>query len=449
MTDPATGILAHGIGGRQDLPLPPDLMVQGAVLALLASFFGLGVLWRSPRFRAGAAGWALPLPIQRIVDSAWLRRLLRLLGLVATAYVIVTALAVPDGGRNPLPYTVYVLFWVGIVPLSLLFGPVWRQLNPLRTMHLLLAALFRIPADRGLRSLPPSLGYWPAVLSLFSFVWLELAAPDGADVSVLLLYLGSYAVVQLGAALLFGHRWFAAGDGFEVYSTLVGALAPVGRRDDGRVVLRNPLDGIATVGPAPGIVALIAVLLGSTFFDSISGSTAWGRAVQDVPLPPALVSVLGLVAMITLVAGTFVGATRLAGRIGNQGRQPIPGLLAHTVIPIVVGYVIAHYFSLLLFEGQRALALLSDPLLSDPLGAGADGAGADVSSAINYGLITAAGIAFVQVGAVVVGHVLAVVSAHDRSVALLPRSAIVIGQLPLMVLMVGYTVGGLTLLFAA
>ena len=438
-TGAATEFLAHGVGGRQDLPLPLDLMVQGAVLALLASFFGLGVLWRSPRLRAGAAGWAVPLPIQRLVDSPGLRWVLRLLGLVATAYVLATALLVPDDGRNPLPYAVYVLFWVGIVPLSLLFGPVWRLVNPLRTIHLLLAAITRIPADRGLLSLPPSLGYWPAALSLLSFVWLELAAPDGAAVNVLLLYFTVYAAVQLSAALLFGHRWFATGDGFEVYSTLVGTLAPVGRRDDGRLVLRNPLDGVATWGPAPGIVALIAVLLGSTFFDSISGSADWRRVIQGLPVPAALLSTAGLLAMIAMVAVTFVGATLLAGRIGHRGRKPVPGLLAHTVIPIVVGYVIAHYFSLLLFQGQQAIVMLSNPLSTS----------AEMSGAINYGLITATGIAFIQVIAVVVGHVLAVISAHDRSVALFPRADAVVGQLPLMVLMVGYTVGGLTLLFAA
>jgi hypothetical protein len=439
MTRMATEFLAHGIGGRQDLPLPLDLMVQGAVLALLASFFGLGVLWRSPRLRAGAAGRAVPLPLQRVVDSSILRWLLRLLGLIATAYVVGAALLLPDDGRNPLPYAIYVLFWVGLVPLSLLFGPVWRLVNPLRTIHLLLAAITRLPAHQGLLPLPRSLGYWPAALSLLSFVWLELAAPNGAAVTTLLWYFGIYAAIHLSAAVLFGQRWFATGDGFEAYSTVVGTLAPLGRRDDGRLVLRNPLDGAATVGPAPGIVALIAVLLGSTFFDSISGSPDWTRTIQSAPLPEALISTVGLLMMIGIVAITFVGATLLAGRVGNQGRKPVPGLLAHTVIPIVVGYVIAHYFSLLLFQGQLAVAMLADPL----------GTSAVVSGAVNYGLITATGIAAIQVIAIVVGHVLAVIGAHDRSVAIFPRSEAIVGQLPLMVLMVGYTVGGLTLLFAA
>ncbi len=435
----ATEFLAHGVEGRRDLPLPLDLMVQAAVIALLASFFGLGVLWRTPRLRAGAAGRPVPLPIQRFVDSAGLRWLLRMVGLAAPAYALTTALLAPGDEPNPLPYAVYVLFWVGIVPLSLLFGPVWRLVNPLRTIHLLIAAITRIPADRGLRPLPRSLGYWPAVLSLLGFVWLELAAPGRDSVSVLLLCLAGYAAIQLSAAIVFSDRWFATGDGFEVYSTLVATLSPFGRRDDGRLVVRNPLDGVATFGPAPGAVVLIAVLLGSTFFDSISGSTQWVSAVQSVSVPDALISTAGLLVMIAIVAITFVGATLLAGRAGDRGRKPVPGLLVHTIIPIVVGYVIAHYFSFLLFQGQLAVILLANPL----------GTHAQISDVINYGVITTTGIALVQVAAVIIGHVLAVISAHDRSVALFPRADAVVGQLPLMVLMVGYTVGGLTLLFAA
>jgi hypothetical protein len=435
----ATEFVAHGLEGRRDLPLPLDLMVQAAVIALLASFFGLGVLWRTPRLRAGAAGRAVPLLIQRFFDSTGLRWLLRALGLAATAYVTTVALLAPDGDGNPLPYAVYVVFWVGIVPVSLLFGPVWRLVNPLRSIHLLIAAIIRIPADRGVRELPKSLGYWPAVLSLLSFVWLELAAPGRDAVSVLLLYFAGYAVIHISSALFFGDRWFAVGDGFEVYSTVVATLSPLGRRDDGRLVLRNPLDGVATFGPAPGAVALIAALLGSTFFDTISGSVEWSRAVAVAPVAGALISTAGLLMMITLVAVTFVVATLLAGRAADQRRRSVPGLLAHTVIPIVVGYVIAHYFSFLLFQGQQAIALLSHPL----------GSRAKVSGAIDYDLITTTGIALIQVIAVIVGHVLAVISAHDRSVALFPRAEAVVGQLPLMVLMVGYTVSGLTLLFAA
>ncbi len=434
--------LAHGLGGQQALPLPFELLVQGAVLALLVSFLGLGLLWRTPRLRGGAAGRPLPVPVQRAADSRSLRWALRLLGVAVTGFVAVAAVAGPDSGRNPAPYAVYVLFWVGLVPLSLVFGPVWRLLSPLRTVHLLLAAITRIHPDRGVAPLPRSLGYWPAALSLLSFVWLELAAPGSSSPTVLLGFFTAYCAVQLAAAVVFGQRWFAVGDGFEVYSTMVGTLSPFGRRNDGRLVLRNPLDGAATFGPAPGVVAVVAVLLGSTFFDSVSGSPAWIRVVQQPGIPAVLISTLGLLAVIVVVGVSFVVATRLAGRVGRVGGQPVPGLLAHSVIPIIVGYVVAHYFSFVLVEGQRAVILLSDPLDT-----GANLLGA-ADATVNQFLVTVTGVALVQVVAVVGGHVLAVVSAHDRAVALFPLTQAIVGQLPLMALMALYTIGGLALLFA-
>ncbi|MQA88172.1 MAG: hypothetical protein GEV03_27015 [Streptosporangiales bacterium] len=436
-------VLAHGIGGREDLPLPFDLVLQGAAVALLVSFLGLGLLWRTPRFRGGAAGRPLPVWLQRAVDGAGLRWLLRLLALVAAGYVAVAAIFGPNDALNPAPYAVYVLFWVGLVPASLLFGPVWRVINPLRTVHRLVAAVARVPADRGLLELPAWVGYWPAALSLLSFVWLELAVPNGDSTTVLVVYFTLYAGVHLIAALLFGDHWFQRGDGFEVYSTLIGTLAPVGRRDDGRLVVRNPLDGAASFGLAPGIVAVVAVLLGSTFFDSVSGAPTWTRLTQGLSVPEVLVTTPGLLVMIGLIAVTFTAATLLAGRLAHRGRAPVPRLMAHTVIPIIVGYLVAHYFSFLVFQGQQAFILLSDPL-----GNGANILGTALRG-VDYSLLSPAAIAGVQVVAVVAGHILGVVAAHDRAVALFPRHQALSGQLPLLVLMITYTVGGLTLLFAA
>lgn len=439
----AYGLLAHGIGGREDLPLPFDLVLRGAAVALLASFLALGMLWRTPRLRGSAAGRPPPAAVQRTVDSPWVRWALRLSGLVATAYVAVAAVFGPDDALNPAPYVVYVLFWVGIVPASLLAGPVWRLLNPLRTLYLLICRLVGRPPERGLLPLPRRLGYWPAAVSLASFVWLELAAPGGDTTAALRLYFGIYAVVHLGAAAVFGSRWFAVGDGFEVYSTLVGRLAPFGRRDDGRLVVRNPLDGAATVRPGAGIVAVVAVLLGSTAFDSLASGPAWVRIVQGGVVPGALLDTAGLAAVIGLVAATYLVATMLAGQLGRDGRAPVPGLLAHSIVPIIVGYVVAHYFSYLLFQGQHALVLLSDPV-----GTGANLLGT-ATRGVDDSLVGPAAIALVQVFAVVGGHIAGVVSAHDRAVALFPGRSAVSGQLPLLVLMVGYTAGGLFLLFAA
>jgi hypothetical protein len=83
----------------------------------------------------------------------------------------------------------------------------------------------------------------------------------------------------------------------------------------------------------------------------------------------------------------------------------------HTLAPIAVAYVIAHYFSLLAFQGQ-AMAFLA----SDPLGDGSDLFGT-ASSTIDYNVVSAQGIWYVQVGALVIGHVAGLTLAHDKALA--------------------------------
>ena len=82
-------------------------------------------------------------------------------------------------------------------------------------------------------------------------------------------------VVQLALAQWFGEDWFASGDGFEAYSTLLARLSPWGRRGDGRLVLRNPLANALLTPSQPGLAALVVVLLGSTAFDGLSRTVFW------------------------------------------------------------------------------------------------------------------------------------------------------------------------------
>ncbi|MGE5764411.1 MAG: hypothetical protein ACM3ZF_11170, partial [Mycobacterium leprae] len=268
-------LVAHGIGGRQDLPIPFTLAVTGAAVTLVVSFAALAVLWRTPVLRGSLAGRLLPAAVQRVADGPVARRLLQTVGVVATAYVAAAALVGPDSALNPMASVVYVLFWVGLVPASLLFGPVWRALNPLRAVHRGIAGLMGTKPHEGLRPLPDGIGYWPAAAGLAAFAWMELVAPDRTSLGTLRTFFGVYAGAHLLAAAFYGSRWFDKGDGFEVYSSLVGRLAPVGRRADGRVVLRNPLDGLAATPIAPGLVPVVAVLLGSTAYDGMSNAPFW------------------------------------------------------------------------------------------------------------------------------------------------------------------------------
>lgn len=445
MSTPASTavVLAHGVGGRQDLPIPFSFALVGVVAALVVSFAGLAWLWRTPRLHGQAAGRPLPGQVQKLVDSPVLRGLLRAVGLAVTAFVAVAAIAGPDDQDNPTAGFVYVLFWVGLVPVSVLFGPVWRLLNPVRTLHLGLAALFRIPAHQGLWRYPVRLGYWPAAAGLFAFTWLELVAPGRTSTVTLVLWFGGYGAVQLLGAVAFGSTWFARGDGFEVYSSLLARLAPFGRRQDGALVVRNPFNGLDALRPAPGLVSVVCVLLGSTAYDGFTSAPVWITTLQSGPLPAVVSGTLGLTVAVLLAAGLFGTAVRAAGALAGEPGRGLPAAFAHSVIPIAVGYLIAHYFSLLLFEGQRTLIQASDPL-----GTGADLFGT-AGRQVDFAVLTATAIASLQVLAIVIGHVFGVIAAHDRAVRLFPVRRAVVGQLPLLALMIIYTLGGLTLLFAA
>jgi hypothetical protein len=306
-----------------------------------------------------------------------------------------------------------------------------------------LLRLRRIDPRRGLRPLPRVIGYWPAAIGLFAFVWLELVAPDRTTLPVLRLFFAVYAATHLIGSSYYGSRWFDKGDAFEVYSMLFGRLSVLGRRDDRTLVWRNPLDGLAGLLAAPGLVAVVCVLLGSTAYDGLSNSTWWVTFQQESSASPTISGSLGLFAMVSIVAVTYVAATLAAGALGHGGRWSLPGEFAHSIVPIALGYTVAHYFSLFVLEGQRALIQLSDPFSN-----GSNFFGT-AQWEVNASAITPFSVATLQVAAVVAGHILGVILAHDRAVRLFPRRAAMAGQLPLLLVMVGYTVGGLLLLFAA
>ncbi|WP_326557861.1 hypothetical protein [Micromonospora sp. NBC_01796] len=440
---PGPPVLAHGVGGRQDLPISLTELVVGAVLALVVTFLALGTHWRRPLLdTADTAGRPVPVPLARLVDSAGGAWGVRLLGLALAGWFGVGLLAGPDTPQNPTAGAVHVLFWVGLVPLSLLFGPVWRALNPVRTLHLLAALALRRDPATGLRPLPPRLGYRPAAVGLLAFVWLELVAPGRATLPVIGGWLAAYLVAMLAGAVLYGAGWFDRGDAFEVLSALAGRLAIIGRRGDGALVWRNPLDGIASLAPAPGLVATVVVLLGSTMYDSVSNAPFWLRFQQGNGLPAPVTGTVGLVGVIGAVALAYAAATRAAARRGHTDRTGTPGELVHSVVPIAVAYLVAHYHSLLILEGQRTIALLSDPLDT----------GANLLGTANWpvrtDLVTPSGVANLQITVIVLGHLLGTLLAHDRALGLFPPAEATRAQVPLLVLMVGYTVTGLLLLFA-
>lgn len=432
---------AHGVGGRADLPVPFWMALYGAGIAVVLSFAALGVLWPTARLRADK-GRAFPAWLASLVDSPIVRWALRLLVLAATLVLVAAAFfGKPAVFRNPLPWFLFIQLWVGLVPASLLLGPVWRAVSPLRTIHRLVSYAAGKDPRAGVRELPARLGYWPAVASLLAFAWVELVLPERGAPRMLGTLVVTYGAVHLVCAAAYGEDWFARADAFEVYSTLIGSLAPFGRTPDGVLVVRNPLDGLTSVECAPGLVPFVAVLLGSTTYDGVTRQRWWRSWTKRSPGWPGVPrDTAMLVLCVVVVFVTYRVGTRLAAREAGADPRPLPAAFVHTIVPIAVGYAIAHYFSLLFVDGQRSWILASDPF-----GTGANWFGT-AHWTVNAALLSRRTVSLTQIGAIVVGHVLGVVSAHDTAVARFKGRAAVRGQYPLLAVMVVYTVGGVALL---
>ncbi|GAA5112533.1 hypothetical protein [Haloechinothrix salitolerans] len=428
-------VLAHGVGGREDLPLPFGVVMTGALLLVAVTFVMLSYTWRKPRLRGASAGRPLPTAVAAALDSTASRWALRAFGVLAAAGLVSVLLFGPDNSqRNPAGGIVYELLWVWVPLLSAVVGPVWRRINPLRAVHAAFAWLNRTDPADGWFDLPSRWGYWPAAVLLFGFVWLELVPDARADPPLLLLGLTCYAVAMLLGALLFGSRWFDQADPFEAYSGLAAHLAPLGRREDGVLVVRSPLDGLASMRPRPGVVAVLAILLGSTSFDSITDTLFWLELTRGRALPGVLAIVV-LLLVVAVIAAVYILAARTTGRV-----RGLPGWFAAALIPLTLGYMIAHYYTVAVYDSQRTvlrtLAMITDGGL---FGASAS----DASAAIATPTI----IASVSVVAVVLGHAVAVVVAHDRAVRLRIAERGASGEAPMVVFLVAYLVAGLWLLF--
>ncbi|MCV7195452.1 hypothetical protein [Mycobacterium angelicum] len=442
-SESATVVLAHGLGGSGDLPVPYAYAMVGAAWALTFTFALVAFAWRQPRFDPAQPGRPLPTAVTTLVDSRIVRWTAATLALLFALWVVAVGLWGPQTSDNGLLGAFYVLLWVGVVAASLFFGPVWRVISPVRTVYLLLQRI--IPRVREPRvSYPESWGYRPAALGLFAFVWMELASPDPAALSWVKVWLLTYALVLLIGAWLCGQRWLARADPFGVYSVAVSRLCPFRRNaDTGRIVIGNPFDHLPSLPVRPGVVMMLSVLLGSTAFDSFSSSPTWrnfsDRLVRGVHAVPDTVAssglrTLGLIVFISVVALTFSFAARATGGVDTEQRRALPGQMAHSLIPIVVGYIFAHYLSYLVERGQQTLIALADPVSR----------GWHVAYVLSMHPPV---LATIKVACVVTGHIVAVIAAHDKALRLLPAGHQLTGQLTMMLVMVFYTFTGLYLLF--
>jgi hypothetical protein len=365
---------------------------------------------------------------------------LRVLGLALFALILFACFWGEDApGLNIAPTLVFIWFWVGVQVLSAGVGDVWRALSPYETIAVVAHRLRGARNDTEGRDDP---GHWTAAALLASFAWLELAYHDSDSPRAIGIWLALYSIAVLAGAAWWGRRWLRYGEGFAGLFGLVahlGVFFPTARRFRARL----PITGLASIRVRRGTAALLMVALGSTAFDGVANTDLWLElsAEQSGWSRTALFTV-GLAWIIGLVAVIYVAATRITARVaGVDSRVTVEAFLP-SLVPIALGYVIAHYFSLVVFEGQQAYALASDPF-----GQGWDLFGTYLYN-VDYEWVSARVVSIVQATAIVGGHIIGVLAAHDRAVELFPADVAVKSQYSLLVAMVIYTVGGLLLLLA-
>jgi hypothetical protein len=433
----ATPASAHGLGARTDLPLPLWMFAYGAAAALIISFAGLAVFWRTTRLEGGVEGRVVLRP-GRLQDGLFGAG--RALGLGLFVLLVIAAVfGDPDTAENITPVFVYVVFWVGMTLICALVGDLWRVVNPFDTMA---AMVERLRGDTPVA--PYTWGRWPAVAALAGFVWLELVPSNRAEPGTLAIAILIYTVAVLAGVIRWGRDWLRKGEGFTVFFELLGHMAPFYKDAEGTIRMRPHLAGLVGLKPDAATQAIVIVALGSTSFDGLSRTRFWIDLTRNMSsMERTLLSTAGLIWAMSVVTLAFVGAMRITGRLHRRRFQELSASFVHSLVPIAFAYALAHYFSLLVFEGQSAIALASDPL-----GRGWDLFGT-AGNAVNFTLVSTTVIAYVQASGIVAGHVAGVVVAHDRALAVFPHKEATRSQYPLLAAMVLFTVGGLALLLGA
>jgi hypothetical protein len=419
---------AHQLVGRYESPLPLVVYLGAAAFAVALSFALVLA-------RPVAPTEELAMPTRTLVVPAWLRGLLRLAGLVAWLLVVGQAIAGGSGAADPASLVLWVYGWVGLAIVSALVGPAWRWIDPFSTLHDAGAWILHRLGVSGWQTTPYPRRYrrWPAVTGLAVFIWLELAVPAARSGATLGLVLLVYTAITLLLMALHGRdAWRANGEVFSVWFGLLGRMAPlaiVDGREDGALAVRRVGAGLRHAEWSVDRLVLVGLAIGSVIFDGLSQTQPWYDAFGQqafAGLTGQLVVFLAIIVVAVLVTGRFVGI----------------GALGAGLVPVAAGYVVAHYLTYLVVDGQRIVLVVSDPF------------------ALGWNLVGTAGfepqgdwlppalVWLAQVVAVVGGHVIGAVAGHDVAV----REALAEGgdeatavgrarrrQVPLAVLMVCLT----------
>lgn len=420
---------AHGIGGRSDLPVPVSYFIVGGAVVLALSFAALAVLWPEPRLQVPSAG--------RVLGSwgRWPLAVLAVIGIMGLALTIGAGIIGEDRRTNAAPVLLWVYFILVVPFAGAVVGDFYRHLNPWRTM----AGDRERPAFPGVMAL----GVWPATAVFVAFTWLELVHTDSANPIVI----GTAALLYslyLGAVVVLTDKDTAFGsfDAFTPYNAYIGAIAPLEIDHSGDWRWHGWLRRLPQLPVRRGMPVFVAAMIGTVTYDGLSSTEWWGDTWGETAREEWF-GTLALVSAVAVIYAAYWLASWGAARAGaSLSVSQVASSFAHTLVPIALAYAVAHYFTLIIFEGQLVTAVASDPL-----GLGSDFFGT-AANRINFWL-SPTSIWYVQLTAILGGHVAAIVLAHDRALAVFPKDRAVRSQYAMLGLMVALTGLGLALLAAS
>ncbi len=445
---------AHGVGQSYDLPLPLWLYTYGAGAVVLLSFLPISLFAGGGR-RSGKHGHSrrnllVFAPIRTVLTNRFVLNCARGLSVFLFALVVVSGFVGDQSeGSNLSPTFVWIIWWVGFSFFTAFVGNVWPLLSPWKVIFDLaqsLAGKLGVRLGCGVQY-PQAWGVWPAVALYGAFVWVELVFEGAAvplSISVLIV---AYSIVTWGGMAAFGSdAWVRGGEAFAVYFGVLGRFAPFELRvnpervAEREIELRLPAVGLAAPGcQRAGMVAFVVLMLAGVAYDGLLATPLW---LEVLRLTPAT-QTIGLVVLFLLFLAAFLGFVSLSWLVGGGG-VPVARLAAayvYTLVPIAVAYQVSHYWTYLLIQGQAIISHVSDPL----------GLGWDLFGTAGYelrvGFLDVALVWYAQVALVVAGHVAAVYLAHvvsNRYFA--PPTLAIRSQLPMLVLMILYTVASLWIL---
>lgn len=438
--------LAHAFGQKYTLPIPAWMYVYGGGATIIISFLLIGYFTTEDRHQKieSTINLSKKQPFKVLISKGFIR-ILKTISLVLFALTILAGLfGIQRASDNFAPTFFWIVFLLGFTYLVAIVGNIWSVVNPWKLITTWVMDF------KPTYAYPSRLGYWPALIFYFFLIWLELLS-GGAGVRPVRLgiYLLIYVIISLVGAMLYGvSNWFRYGDFFSVYFKLIGKVSPFEYRD-GQLHLRWPFIGLLK-GQAESFTLLLFIVftLASTAFDGFRETVKGGlvslslsflptyQARQIIILIGATLIFLAVyliaVALIKVLVKTELSVTQLALKF------------AYSLVPIALAYNVAHYFTLLLVQGQSFITQISDPLNRGWNLLGTAGYETDVA------IIGAKEIWYTQIIVILIGHIAAVYIAHVVALRIFnSHKKAVVSQLPMLVVMVIYTMVGLWILAQA